>query len=291
MRSFMCLALCAMVWVPVAPAAEDPDASGSRLLATGGATQLEGAAGGGIVPWAVISGYDDEGGGIGGTAAITHVALPDYSFTMVGATVSWDNRYELSFARQEFDLGTLGDLLALPDARLRQHVFGLKVRLYGDLLYEGWPQISLGLQYKDNLDPTIPFVAGARDDSSVDAYLSASRVLLGAVGGRNLLLSGTLRSTEANQLGLLGFGGDLGGRELVFEGSAALLLDRDVAVGLEYRQKPDNLSFAGEDDWTDLFVAWFPNRNISLVAAYADLGSIGGLDGQSGLYFNVQGSF
>ena len=27
-----------------------------RLLATGGATQIEGAAGGGIVPWAVLSG-------------------------------------------------------------------------------------------------------------------------------------------------------------------------------------------------------------------------------------------
>ena len=32
-------------------------ADGGRLLATGGVTQLEGAAGGGIVPWAVIGGY------------------------------------------------------------------------------------------------------------------------------------------------------------------------------------------------------------------------------------------
>src|SRR5438874_9832371 len=32
-------------------------AGDGRLLATGGATQIEGSAGGGIVPWAVLSGY------------------------------------------------------------------------------------------------------------------------------------------------------------------------------------------------------------------------------------------
>ncbi|MGA4602895.1 DUF3034 family protein, partial [Ectopseudomonas hydrolytica] len=32
-----------------------------RLLATGGATSLEGAAGGGIMPWAVLAGYGERG--------------------------------------------------------------------------------------------------------------------------------------------------------------------------------------------------------------------------------------
>ncbi|MBU2038108.1 MAG: DUF3034 family protein, partial [Gammaproteobacteria bacterium] len=32
-----------------------------RLLATSGVTQLEGAAGGGLVPWALISGYSEQG--------------------------------------------------------------------------------------------------------------------------------------------------------------------------------------------------------------------------------------
>ncbi|MEE3191298.1 MAG: DUF3034 family protein, partial [Pseudomonadota bacterium] len=35
--------------------------AGSRLIATSGVTQLEGGAGGGLTPWAVISGYADEG--------------------------------------------------------------------------------------------------------------------------------------------------------------------------------------------------------------------------------------
>ncbi|OYW32390.1 MAG: hypothetical protein B7Z51_03330, partial [Methyloversatilis sp. 12-65-5] len=31
--------------------------AGDRLIATGGVTQIEGAAGGGLNPWAVIAGY------------------------------------------------------------------------------------------------------------------------------------------------------------------------------------------------------------------------------------------
>lgn len=32
-----------------------------RLIATGGATSIEGSAGGGITPWAVITGYSEQG--------------------------------------------------------------------------------------------------------------------------------------------------------------------------------------------------------------------------------------
>ena len=46
-------------------------------------------------------------------------------------------------------------------------------------------------------------VVGAKRDSGVDFYVSATKLLL----EQNLLLNGTLRATKANQLGLLGFGG------------------------------------------------------------------------------------
>ncbi len=57
---------------------------------------------------------------------------------------------------------------------------------------------------------------------------------------------------------------------------------------MEYRQKPDNLSFAREDDWYDVFVGWFPTKRVSLVAAWSDLCSIAGLDDQKGLYLSLQ---
>ncbi|MDQ6679747.1 MAG: DUF3034 family protein, partial [Pseudomonadota bacterium] len=68
-----------------------------------------------------------------------------------------------------------------------------------------------------------------------------------------------------------------------------------VAVGVEYRAKPDNLAFAGsafrEDDWKDIFIAWAPNKHISLTAAWADLGNIVGHDHQRALYLSAQVGF
>lgn len=262
-----------------------------RLLATGGATQIEGSAGGGIVPWAVLAGYgtrDQQGG----TAFYTRVNTGDYALDAYGVAYTFRNRLELSLARQRFDLGELQRRLSLPWDALEQDIFGAKLRLAGDLVYTPWPQLSLGVQHKRLRDGTLPLAVGARDDHGTDVYLSASKLFLAGPGGRQLLLNGSLRSTRANQMGLLGHGGDRdGGRSLVFEGSAALVLNPRWVVGLEYRQKPDNLGFAGEDAWTDAFVAWFPNKHVALVAAWADLGSIATLDDQRGAYLSLQLSY
>ena len=42
------------------PRPEDPD-TGGKLLLTGGVTQIEGAGGGGLTPWALIGGYGSDG--------------------------------------------------------------------------------------------------------------------------------------------------------------------------------------------------------------------------------------
>lgn len=271
--------------------ASGAQARDGRLLATGGASQLEGAAGGGIVPWAVLAGYgtrDQDGG----TAFYTRVDTGDYALDAFGVAYTFRNRLELSLARQRFDLGELQRRLSLPWDALEQDIFGAKLRLAGDLVYTPWPQLSLGVQHKRLRDAALPLAVGARDDRGTDVYLSASKLFLAGPGGRQLLLNSTLRSTRANQMGLLGHGGDRdGGRSLVFEGSAAVVLNPRWVLGLEYRQKPDNLGFAGEDAWMDAFVAWFPNKNVALVAAWADLGSIATLDGQRGGYLSLQLSY
>ena len=262
-----------------------------RLLATGGASQVEGTAGGGIVPWAVLSGYgsDDQHGG---AAFYTRVDTGDYALDAYGASYTFANRVEVSFARQSFDLGELQRRLALPWDALEQDIYGAKVRVAGDLVYTRMPQVSVGVQHKRLRDGTLPLAVGARDDHGTDAYVSASKLFLDAAGGYQLLLNATLRSTNGNQAGLLGFGGDRrAGRSSVWEGSAAVLLDPRLAIGVEYRQKPDNLGFAREDDWRDVFVAWFPNKHVAVVGAWADLGSIATLDDQRGAYVSVQWSF
>ena len=98
-----------------------------------------------------------------------------------------------------------------------------------------------------------------------------------------------MRSTEANQFGILGFGGDRhDGRSLEFEGSAAVLLHRTLALGAEYRTKPDNLNIADEDSAWDAFLACAPSKHVSLTLAYVDLGNIVIADNQRGWYASVQ---
>ncbi|WP_223787389.1 DUF3034 family protein [Marinicella meishanensis] len=283
MKNKICWALLGVVVTFMAHA-------GSRQLGTGAVMQVEGSSGSGIVTWATIAGYgeDDE---TDVTAAYTYLDTDDYRFNMVGAAIGWHNRVEVSFAKQELDLVTLGPALGLPGASLKQDIIGAKVRLAGNLVYSKMPQISFGIQHKKNQSFLIPSVAGATDDSSVDYYLSATKLFLGKPWGYNGFATVTLRSTEANELGLLGFGGDVGDRHLTAEASFGLFLNKSWAVGFDFRQKRSNLSFASEDHWRDLFVAWVPNRHVSVVAAYADLGTIATLPDQKGLYLSINGSF
>ncbi|MDP3847410.1 MAG: DUF3034 family protein [Pseudomonas sp.] len=262
-------------------------ADNGRLLATGGASSLEGAAGGGITPWAVLAGYG-EAGEWGATAFATRVNSQDYHLDVSGAALAWDNRVELSFARQRLDISSLN----LPDSSLNQDIFGLKLRLFGDLLYDQLPQVSLGVQHKQQQNFLILELVGARRDADTEGYVQASRLLLGGAFGYNLMVNGGLRYSRANQLGLLGFGGDANDRrEVLAEGSLAVLFNPRWMLGVEYRQKPDNLSFAKENDWSDLFVGYFPSKHLALVLAWTQLGDIAGQSNQNGPYLSVQGSF
>ncbi|WMB74139.1 DUF3034 family protein [Shewanella oncorhynchi] len=258
-------------------------AEGSRVVTTSGGTMIEGSAGGGIVPWAVINGYGSSGEW-SATAMATGVYVDDFTLKVIGASLSFDNRFELSVARQTFDLDTMG-------GELGQDIFGVKYKLAGELLYTAMPQIALGAQYKRVDDFAIPQAVGARDDWGLDMYVAASKVFFDAIAGRNVLLNGTVRATKANQTGLLGFGTQANhDYQFVLEASAAVLLTDNVALGIEYRQKPDELAFAREDDWQDVFLAWFINKHLSVVTAYANLGSIAGFEEQRGWYLSVEGA-
>jgi hypothetical protein len=173
--------------------------AGSKILATSGATQIEGAAGGGLVPWAVIGGYgsDNEWGA---AASLTRIGLPDFQLGTAGVYAGFDNRFELSFAQQTLQVDNL-------DRVIEQQVYGAKARLYGDLIYTLWPQMTVGLQHKVNLNQ---FVIPGAEAEGTDFYFSASKLYLHAIFERNLLLNGTVRYTDANEVGFLGFTGPPG---------------------------------------------------------------------------------
>lgn len=262
-----------------------------KLLLTGGVTQFEGSAGGGITPWAVIGGYGTENQ-IGANAFYTRLDLLDYSLNDVGVMFGFYNRLELSIARQRFDTQKVGGALGLGNGfTFQQTVVGVKVRLFGDavLAQDNWmPQVSIGAQHKRNSQEAVVKFVGAKDAEGTDYYINATKLYL----SQGILVNGTLRFTRANQTGILGFGGDKNNAyKPELEASVAYLLNRRWAVGAEYRMKPDNLGIAREDDWYDLFVAWAPNKHLSFTLAWANLGNIVIKDHQRGLYASVQIGF
>lgn len=257
------------------------EAREGKLLLTGGVSTIEGAAGGGLTPWAVI-GTHSTGRALGASAYLTRVHTSGYRMSSYGAAIGYGERAELSVGRQDFDTRATGTALGLPGLRLRQNILGLKVRVAGDAVLDAdrlMPQIAVGLQYKElnagGLAGTLATL-GAKT-SGTDLYVSATKLFL----AQGVLVNATLRATKANQNGLLGFGGT--GKDkykLMPEFSVAYLLRHDLAIGAEYRFKPDNLNPGPlgdglkEDDWKDVFIAWAPNKNFSLTAAYVDLGAI-----------------
>lgn len=267
------------------------DMTGGKLLLTGGVSELGGAAGGGLTPWAVIAGYGTQDQ-VGANAFYTRVNVQDYHLDDYGAAVGLFNRVEISVAQQRFDTEDVGAALGLGRGfTFRQNVIGLKVRLFGDVVLDqdSWlPQVSVGVQHKKNNQGAVLAFVGAKSDEGTDYYISATKLFL----AQSLLLNATVRFTKANQIGILGFGGDKhNGYQAEFEGSVAYLLNRQLAIGAEYRQKPNNLGIAKEDDWYDAFIAWAPNKHVSLTLAYADLGNIVIEDHQHGVYASVQVGF
>jgi hypothetical protein len=288
------LLLAATCGAGAAQAQATPDMG--KLTATGGVSQVEGAGGGGLTPWALIGGYGSRDSW-GANAHYTRVSTQDYSLDSYGVAVGLFDRVELSLATQDFR----GSLAPLNDLRIKQEIVGVKVKLIGDAVYDqdrALPQIAVGVMAKRNkgvgglgaLGITRVTQLGAKDESGVDYYVAATKILL----DQSLLLNGTVRATRANQMGLLGFGGDKGDSyQAKLEVSAAYLISRKLVAGVEYRMKPRNLGVDDEKAYYDAFIAWFPSKHVSVTAAYAVLGDITVFNPtrQRGAYLSVQTGF
>jgi hypothetical protein len=277
-----------MIVITIALSITSNTMAGDRLLATGGVTQIEGAAGGGLVPWALIAGYGADGQ-VGGSVFYTKVHTKgDFDIDAAGVNIGINNRIELSASQLRFGLSD-----TVPSENIRVNTLGLKVRIIGDAIYDQdkWlPQIALGVQYKQNEDYSfVPKLLGAKQSSGVDLYLAATKLYLGGLAGRNVLLNGTVRATKANQFGILGFGGDKHNQyRLEPAMSVAMMLADNFLIGAEYRSKPDNLNSFKEENAHDFFMTWFPVRKLSLTAAFLDLNNIANKVSQSGWYFSGQ---
>ena len=275
---------------PLATPAKAQDArEGGKLVLTDGISTIEGSAGGGIATWAVIAGAETRDG-IGGSLHVSYVALPDFDLTGFGGAIGIKNRIELSYAHQSFDTRSAGATLGLGRGfTFNQDIFGAKVRLLGDAVYDQdrvLPQIAVGVQYKIADRSAVIRAVGGRQSRGMDLYVAATKVVL----SKSMVVGATVRLTKANQFGLLGFGGNRESRyRPQFETSLGFLLSSKLVIGGEYRTKPDNLGFAREQDAYDGFVAWSATRYVTLTAAYTDLGEIATVRRQRGVFLSIKG--
>jgi hypothetical protein len=318
----MRLLLCTFfITIAVSSIAVNAD-TGSRLLTSGGITGIEGSAGGGLTPWAVIGGYGSQEQ-INGTAALQRLQLGDYQLTTAGVLIGFYDRFELSVQRQTLTVSSrvTSDAVSalLPEAikvaapgDITQDVLGVKGKLFGDVIFSEniWmPQMSAGIQFKKNHDfatslslsdgsvflpgQGIPAILGARDDSGTDVYISASKLWLGGAMGNNVLMNLTARATKANALGLLGFGTSSDNSySLEFEGSVVLLPSAHIAMGIEWRRQGDRLGGPAQEQTAyDIFLAYFPDKSLSVAVGYVDLGSLPFEKSAKGLYVSLTGNW
>lgn len=274
------LLLCQLLLALVLPSTSIAD---GRLAGTGGVSSINGTGGGGLTSWASLASYADSGQ-TGGTVYASRADVDNFQLDVLGASATLSDRLEVAVARQRFTIKAT-------DSRIEQDRFTAKLRLAGDLLYGNMPQLSISAEHGRLRDTATALAVGATATQDTDYVLSAARAWIDGVFHRTTLLNVNLRRSQANQYGILGFGGDEADRKWHAEAAFAWFATRDIAIGAEYRQKPDNLSALREQSARDLFVAWFPNKRLSVTGAWLDLGAIAGQADQTGFYLSLQAAF
>jgi hypothetical protein len=261
-------------------------------------TSLEGAAGGGVAAWAILAPDAP-------LVSYTNLKTNDYTVQSIAVSGTLLKRLELSYGAQLVDAPTVGNALNL-SSRAQQNTFGAKFKLLDAKPKTFLPAVALGVQFKQSSGQILDALenAGAiKGESGTDFYLAATKIL--GVGGKNVIIDGTLRATQGNEFGFFGFGG---GRlasannhyDFLPEFSAGVFVADNVAVGGEYRFKPNNISSTAfgfrEDASKDLWIAFFPNKDYAITAAYVNLGQVGPSSAaipkidsvQDGLYLQFQ---
>jgi hypothetical protein len=146
------------------------------------------------------------------------------------------------------------------------------------------PAVTAGAHFKwnDGIRDIDCCLAGALSgigydrDHGVDFTLTATRTIPPDVLGHPLLVTASLRATQAAQLGLLGFSDEY---HLAFEGNVAYLPCDWLALAYEFRQKPDPYGhipglIGDEDHWHALDAVFILNEQTAFTVGYGNFGTI-----------------
>ena len=143
--------------------------------------------------------------------------------------------------------------------------------------------------------PAFVAISSYFNTDMAQVQLSLSSYLAGYAIG--MMLFGPLIDQKGRRLfalfGLLGFGSATDdSATLEWEGSLALLISPTTAIGTEFRTQANRLGgLAEENTAIDAFIAYFPNKSVSITAAYVDLGNLPLQEDSSGFYLTVNANF
>ncbi|MFA6186055.1 MAG: DUF3034 family protein [Phycisphaerae bacterium] len=176
----------------------------------------------------------------------------DWSTVSIAQT--FFRRLELSYGYENVSISGLQDV--------QKHNFGAKLLVLEEKEYT--PAVSAGTIFKHTT------YDAAGDSTDFDYYIVATK-LIKKTFPKPVLISGGILSTKGKILGVLGFDDE---RDEVLFGNIDVLPLDNVAVGVEYREGAKFSDFKNADYW-DAHIAWFVNKNFSLVAAYVVTGNRG----------------
>lgn len=259
-----------------------PGAATTAPFAAGLPGQIEGASGGILTPGPQLAGTSDP---VSGNVAITHARLTDLQFTAIGASLTLDDRLELSAAQPNLGAGSSDDV--------RQNVFAARLRLAGSAHAPLRPAASVGVSHRRQrdfgLEERIGMTPERRNDW--DATLSAG-------GGYRLgptqavLAHATARYTRANAGGLFGFGhAGEDNHRLQFEGAVHASLTSRLSISGEYREHRRQPAGDPGDPWWSAYAGYGVNEAVHLALGWQDLGRLGGQPRQDGPFIALRGRY
>jgi hypothetical protein len=253
---------------------------------------IEGASGVFITETAYFANMPEGDGWFGKPSMAVHTAKLGHK-DMVATTITTNffKRVEVGYSFMRVGLGDWPEDVRTmttmhPQNHVKMHTFGARVLLINEGQWGcTWvPAVTAGVRYKHNdsiwninrdLGGACETLVGVDDNDGIDVTLTASKMFVGILP-RPFILSAGVRSTEAAQIGLLGFSGD---RDIVFEGNAVFFLTDRLLLAGEFRQKPDDLGRVGscmgaEHDWWTVCLGYIVTNQLTAAAGFGNFGNI-----------------
>lgn len=180
----------------------------------------------------------------------------DIGQTTIGIADTFGKRLELSYGYESVAVAGLAH--STHKSNIGAKLLILEENSFGTKFV---PAVSVGTIYKTTTQP----LPGAKD-SGTDYYLVATKMIPELP--RPVLLSAGVLSTKGQITGILGFNDE---RKECFFANIDVLPINELALGFEYRQGPSYSNFKQADHW-NVHAAWFVNKNLTLITAYANAG-------------------